>query len=381
MNPAPPWHVLQLITRADWGGAQRHVFDLATRIDPDRFRVTVACAPDGLLVDRLRGQGVAVVPMADLQREISPLQDRRTLATLSALIRSAEVDLVHCHSSKAGILGRLAARRAGIRSVFTAHGFAFAGTAAPLPARAAFLAAEWWAGRRWTDQLITVSEADRRLALAWRILPPERVRVVHNGIDPGPYETIAAPGGAGRPPVVGVVTRLVAGKGLPELLRAARLMLDAGEYRFIVAGDGPLRAALEQQARELGIAGHVSFLGFVADPVAILQQMDLCVLPSFKEGLPYGVLEAMAAGRPVVASAVGGLPEVIQDHENGRLVPRGNVRQLADALSWVAEPATLARLSIRARERIRTAFSVRQMVAAIQEVYERLLVPTAADEL
>lgn len=373
MGSRKPWHILQLVTRGDWGGAQRHVLDLATGLDPERFRVTVACAPDGPLVERLQEQGVTVVPVVELQRDVSPFQDRQALAAITRLIRDAGVDLIHCHSSKAGFLGRLAARRAGVRSVFTAHGFAFAGSAVSLPARAAYLGAEWWAGRWWTDRLITVSEADRRLALAWRVAPPSVVHLVHNGVRPERYAPIAPPALGPGAPVVGLMTRLVPGKGLSELLEAARLLLNQGPYRFVVGGEGPLRAALEEHARRLGIAEHVSFPGFVADDVAFLSQLDVSVLPSYKEGLPYTVLEAMAAGRPVVASCVGGIPEVITDGQNGRLVRPGDVAALARALAETVMPERLSTLSAAARETIRSRFSHAGMVRAIEQVYKSIL--------
>lgn len=367
-----PYRILQLITRADWGGAQRHLFDLATGLDPARFDVAVACAPDGALVDRLRDRGVTVIPMDAFQREVSPGQDASALGAVLELIRSLKTDLVHSHSSKAGFLGRLAARRAGVPAVFTAHGFAFGGQAVSLPVRAAYLAAEWWAGRFWSDRIITVSEADRRLAHNWRLAPPDKVVTVHNGIDPAPYEAIPDPGPTGRPPVVGVISRLVAGKGLEDLLAAAGLLLKRGEYRFVLAGDGPLRPALQQRARELGIAGQVSFPGFV-DPVAALREIGVFVLPSYKEGLPYNVLEALAAGRPVVATAVGGLPEMIDDGQNGRLVAVGDVTGLAGAIESLAHYPRLPELSAAARRTVRERFHLQQMTDRTAALYEEVL--------
>jgi glycosyltransferase involved in cell wall biosynthesis len=367
-----PYRILQLITRADWGGAQRHVFDLSTRLDPARFEVAVACSPDGVLVDRLRERGITVIPMPAFQREISFGQDFRALDAVCRVIESVKADLVHCHSSKAGFLGRLAARKTGVPAVFTAHGFAFGGQAASLPVRAVYLAAEWWAGRAWSDRIITVSEADRQLALTWRIAPPQRIVTVHNGIDPTRYAAIPDPQPTGRPPVVGVITRMVAGKGLEDLLAACERLLSRGEYRFVLAGDGPLKPVLEQRARQRGIAQHIDFPGFV-DPKVAMQEIDVFVLPSYKEGLPYNVLEAMAAGRPVVATAVGGLPEIITDGVNGRLVKVGDVTALAEAIEETARPPRLSELAAAARRTVQERFHVSQMTARIAQLYGEIL--------
>lgn len=367
-----PYRILQLITRADWGGAQRHLFDLATGLDPSRFQVTVACAPDGILVDRLREGGVEVIRLDSFQREFSPLKDGQALSAVLEVIRLVRADLVHSHSSKAGFLGRLAARRAGAKAVFTAHGFAFGGGAASLPARAAYLAAEWGAGRLWSDRIITVSEADRRLALTWRIAPPHRVVRIHNGIDPTDYKAIPDPDPGGRPPVIGVISRLVAGKGLEDLLVAASLLLKRGDYRFVLAGDGPLMPALQQRAQELGIARQVAFPGFV-DPAVALRAIDLFVLPSYKEGLPYNVLEALAAGRPVVATAVGGLPELILDGQNGRLVPVGDIRALAEAMEGLARDPRFSQFAASARRTVLERFHLRQMIDRTAALYDDVL--------
>jgi glycosyltransferase involved in cell wall biosynthesis len=361
-----------VVTRADWGGAQRHVFDLATKIDPTRFRVTVACSPDGPLVQRLSEAGVAVRSLTMLRREISPWHDLMAVRALTDLVRETEADLVHAHSSKAGILGRLAARRAKVPAFFTAHGFAFAGSRTPMAFRILYLISEWWAGRRWTDRLITVSASDRRLALAWRIAKPERVALVYNGINHHRFAAVPPPT-AGPIPVIGVLTRLVPGKGLDDLLQAAQLLLTTGPYRFVIGGDGPLLERLKLRAQSLGIAEQVEFLGFVTDEVAFLRQIDVYVLPSYKEGLPYGVLEAIAAGRPVVATAVGGLPEVVTDGVNGRLVVPGNVSALANALREVTEERQLRHMSENARQLVTARFTLDRMIRQVEQLYMNAL--------
>lgn len=368
-----PKRILQLITRADWGGAQRHLFDLATRLDPARFTVVVGCAPDGPLVDRLRTHNVPVIPIPEFRRDISPLDDIRALRILERIIVESRADLVHCHSSKAGFLGRLAARRAGVPSVFTAHGFAFGGRASGILSRLAYFSAEWLAGRFWSDAIITVSEADRQQALRWGVGRAQRLFAIHNGIDPIPFERIPDPNPVGRPPVIGTISRLVPGKGLEDLLEAAALLRQRGEYRFVIGGEGPLRRTLEERVRVLGLRNYVEFPGFIPEPAELLKRIDVFTLPSYKEGLPYNVLEALAAGRPVVATVVGGLPEIITDRENGRLVAVRDVGGLAAALREMAVGVGSWFRPERARAAVRERFHVGLMTSQVEQLYVRLL--------
>lgn len=369
----PPYKILQLITRADWGGAQRHVFDLATRINSGQFRVTVACAPDGILVHRLRSLGVEVLPVRSFQREIAPIQDVAAVREVAELIRLTGAHLVHAHSSKAGLLGRIAARWCDVPVVYTAHGFAFGGRASPLVSRVGYLGAEWLAGHLWTDRILTVSEADYRLAVAYRLAPAHRVHVIHNGIDPEPFARIPLRDSREDLPVVGTISRLVPGKGLEELLRAAQTVLRHRPVRVMIAGDGPLEAPMKLLAEELGIAQHVRFVGFVEHPASFLREVDLFALPSYKEGLPYTVLEALAAGRPVVASDVGGLPEIITEGVNGRLVPAGNVTLLAQAIRQLLDLPDLKDPSLQARRSVNERFHIDTMISRIQAVYLTLV--------
>ncbi|HYF94806.1 MAG TPA: glycosyltransferase family 4 protein [Symbiobacteriaceae bacterium] len=364
--------ILQLITRADWGGAQRHVFDLATSLDRDRFEIIVACAPDGALVERLEAKHIQVIPIPSFQRGISLFRDFRARSEVCNLIHMVRPSIVHSHSSKAGIFGRWVAHEMGIPALYTAHGFAFGGGAASFPARAVYLATERLAGRFWTTCIITVSEADRRLALQRRIASADQVVTVHNGIDCTPYAEIPLPSLAGRELVVGVISRLVPGKGLVDLIEAAAVVLGHRSCRFVIAGEGPLRPKLEARARALRIHDRILFPGFV-EPTAALKGIDIFVLPSLKEGLPYNILEAMAAGRPVIATPVGGIPEVIADGQNGRLVPVGNVRALADAIGDLALQHRLMQMGSLARRTVQERFNKVKMVGEIASIYERVL--------
>lgn len=411
--------VLLVITSSDLGGAQQHVLSLvrggqaASGVGQDkgrgpgedtvrrddsgdstsarfRFRFAVMCSPGGWLVDELRGAGVPTIECPWLRKKISPWGDLRALLAIVREIKRGGYHLVHAHSSKAGVLARAAAWICGIPSVFTAHGFVFNNAAMSPWKRAAYAAVERLAARFCT-RVITVSEADREAALRYGVARPEQVEVVYNGV-PNPDEVPQVAYQSDGPreqyqyedprvpyqdegPVVTTVTRLVPDKDLETFLRAARLVLrQYPTVRFLVVGDGPLRHELENAAQVMGIAGRVLFTGVRRDIPEILARSDFFAMSSVKEGLPMALLEAMAAGKPVVATEVGGIPEVIREAETGFLVPPGRPELLAAAIIRVISNRESARrMGGRAREMVRSRFTLRIMIQKTLSVYERAL--------
>ena len=226
------------------------------------------------------------------------------------------------------------------------------------------------------DRVISVSEHDRQSGVEAGLLPPDRTASIPNGIAVGP----AAQGSrltqrSADAAEVLIVGRLVPQKGIPVLLEAARTVLRSHpRARFTLAGDGPLRLELEAQAKRLGISQQVRFLGTVRDTPELLARCDLFVLPSLWEGMPLSLLEAMAAGRPAVATAVSGSAELILDEETGLLVPPGDAAALAAAMARLLEdPATAEAMGTRARDRVRREFSLERMVESTHTLYCNLL--------
>lgn len=387
--------ILYVVTLSEWGGAQRYVHDLAVRLRGE-FEVAVACAPGGPLVHRLRAAGVAVHEIPALVRSIRPLTDLRALWQLYRLMRRLKPDIVHCNSSKAGVLGRLAALLAGVPvRLFTAHGWAFT-EGRPFRQRWLLARVEGLAALASTH-IICVSEHDRELALRFRVAGPERLTVIHNGVDPAPFRAMPARRG-GRPFTVVMTARLAPPKDPLCLLEAfARLRNGDGlpAMRLVFVGDGPLRQRLEEAATALGLrvlrrdapaaeAGlgdggavpEVVFTGErpMEDVAVILAEADAFVLASRWEGLPISVIEAMMAGLPVVASRVGGLPELVADGVTGYLVPPGDAGALAAALAKLAgDPAAAARMGQAGRRRALAAFTAERMVAGTRSLYQMLL--------
>lgn len=360
--------ILYLITRAEPGGAQVHVLELL-RAFRDRAELHLGVGEDwdGFLIQEAGKLGVAVHVVPDLLRPLHPLRDLRALWEVVGLLRRVRPHLVHAHTSKAGFLGRLAARAVGIRSLFTAHGWAFA-EGVPEGQRRLALLLERWAGR-WGDGVIAVSEADRALALRYGVLPPEKVVVVHNGVPDTPYR--ANP--RGEPPRMVMVARFAPPKDHALLLRALH-RLKGLPWTLDLVGDGPLLEKVKALAGNLGLADRVRFLGARRDVDRVLAEAQVFVLASRWEGLPLSVLEAMRAGLPVVATEVGGVGEAVVEGVTGFLVPRGDEEALSQKLRLLLQDPRLREQMGRAgRKRYEEAFTLEETVRATWDVYRELL--------
>lgn len=354
-----------MITRGEAGGAQVHLVELVRGLH-EQVRFDVIVGEDGYLGEALAPLGVPVHLLPDLQREISPREDRVALARLRALLRELRPDLVHTHSTKAGLLGRLAARLEGIPAVHTAHAWSFSdGIAARRKAFAVPL--EALAGLV-TERFIVVSAADEEVARRWHVARARQVTVVHNGVADVPHR--ADPAG-GDPPVIVMVARLADPKDPGLLLRALAGVSEPWRLRLV--GDGPDRAAVEAEVARLGLGDRVELLGARLDVAEQLAGAQVAALVSRQEGFPLVVLEAMRAGLPVVASDVGGIREAVEDGRTGRLVPRGDEAALREALrALLGDAALRRRWGAAGRERYERQFTSEHMVAGTRAVYAQL---------
>ncbi len=336
--------------------------DLVDGLDAAAWEVHVACPPASTLWAALQGrEEVRLHPLGPSRRP-SP-GDAASLARLVPLIRQA--DVVHVHSAKAGFLGRLAAALAGRtrRCVYTPHAWSFwaaSGAEAALYLRLERLAARWCAA------IVAVSAAEREAGLEAGVGRPEQYRVIPNGVDLARF-------GVPRAPVRGRVLFLgrLAPQKRPDLALAALGQLARTDAELVFASDGPDRVALERSARELGVADRVQFLGYRDDVPELLAGAACVLLTSDYEGLPLTVLEAMAAGVPVVATRVGGVEEALGD--TGMVVERGDAGGIAAALARVlGDEGEAARLGEAGRRRARERFSRERMVAETVALYEEL---------
>lgn len=374
--------LLFLITSSDGGGAQKHLYELAELLDKREYIIEVACAPGGPLIKLLSKLGIKIFLIPTLRNAINPVRDLLAFAKIYHLIKERRYDVVHCHSTKAGILGRIAARLAWVPAIiFTAHGFAFRESMF-LPKKLLLILMEKIAAAC-CHRIITVSEYDRKDALKLRLKNPSEIVTIHNGIDVDSFKNLDLKEGERireklgidkECTIIGTVANFYANKGYPYLLQAAKLVMEKNDrVRFIAVGDGPLRKEMSRMAQSLGLNRKFIFAGYQSQPLSFLSIMDIFVLSSIKEGLPFSVLEAMALSKPVIATTVGGIPEIVEDYKTGILVKPSDPPSLAEAILTVIRDGPLReRLARNGREKV-DDFNLHLIVEKIDHLYETLL--------
>jgi glycosyltransferase involved in cell wall biosynthesis len=343
------------------------------------FEVDVL-ATDPHFREMIREEGLGLVDLDVIRREIRPLWDFRGLQRLTAFLARSRYDLVHTHTTKPGIVGTLAARRAGIPAVMhTVHLFPFHEETGRLTTTA-YVGAERLAAR-WCDRIVTVSEYQRDWALRVGIGKPEQVIAIPNGVPAeralptrSPAE-VRAELGLGEAFMILSTGRLAEQKGLEYLIRAAALLRDdLPAATIVLAGDGPLRKQLSKLVSDLGLVDTVSFVGLRSDVGDLLAATDLVVLPSLWEGLSISLLEAMAAGKPVVTTTIGSNREVTNDGETAVLVPPKDPESLAAVIrSLASDGERLEELGRRGKAAQLERYTLQRMLDSYLDEYDRLL--------
>lgn len=361
--------VLHIINTAEIGGGGEHLVQLTAALRPRGVESDVVVGRDGPATQRLRAAGVPVTVVGPLG-VAAPVR-------LARVMRSVRPDLLHLHGSRAGFAGAMAAAVIGMRPViYTAHAFSFK-RRLPRPVVYLFgLAERLTCGT--SARVVCLTEGDRRAAAA-RGISTGHFTVIPNGIDVQRFATASHCreefGFAPTTPVVGLIARLVPDKDPVAFVRVAYAVaaMDPA-VRFLLVGDGPLRSEVERSVREMNLQSRIRMTGFRHDVAELLATMDLVVVTSRWEGLPLVVLEAMAASRPVVASHLPGVAEVVIDRETGLLVPPQDPRRLAEAVTALLhDPNRRIVMGQRARARVEREFSVERMIAATVDVYRDAL--------
>jgi glycosyltransferase involved in cell wall biosynthesis len=359
------------------GGVAENVLQLALRLARHGWQPEVAGPPRAMPYERLDAAGVPVHRLPFVRGLRSPRQEARVLRALTRMLRAGRFDVVHAHSAKAGVLGRLAARRAGVPAVYSPHCFPFVGPVSRAR-RTLGAAAERRLGRH-TARVVCACEAERRRALERRVAAPERLERVYYGVEPcpdglEPDARLAALREGG--PLVGAVTVLRPQKRLDRLIDAApRILAEVPEARVAIVGDGPLRGELERRAAAHGLDRNerFAFVPFTPPSARYLRALDVFVLPSAWEAMPIGALEALACGVPQVATDVEGIGEAVDHGRTGLLLP-ADASGLAGAVAELLSDESRRRaMSEASRARQRDRFDADRMVAETAAVYARAL--------
>jgi glycosyltransferase involved in cell wall biosynthesis len=382
--------VLRVIARLNVGGPALHVAYLTAGLAERGFDTILVAGTlargEASMESAAERRGVRIETIEDLHREIAPLRDVRAIARLARLIRRERPAILHTHTAKAGAVGRMAALLAGDARppiiVHTFHGHVLRGYFGPVKTFG-FRQLERLLARV-TTQLIAVSPEVRDDLVRLGVAPESKFAVVRLGIELD--ERVGNDDAArlktrrvlGIPPeafVVGWFGRMTGVKRTPDVVRAFRGVVDVGvDGRLLLVGDGPERESLERLAHDVGVMRRCLFLGYQEEVGRYYDAIDALVLPSGNEGTPVSVIEALAAGRPVVATRVGGTPDVVRDGTDGFLVELGDVESLAARLTELAaDPEQRSRMGATGRQHVRERYSVGRLVDDTEELYRRLL--------
>ena len=382
MRTTAPPKIVRVITRMNIGGPARHVTILSTRSEPEFATVLLTGDPgerEGSLLEEAERAGAHIVRVPNLRRPLAPLSDLLAFFWLFRYLRRERPAIVATHTAKAGSLGRFAAALAGVPViVHTFHGHVLDGYFGRMTT-SIFLFVERQLGRV-TSQFIAISpeiasDLDRlaigrgktvivRLGLELDHLAEGRPGILR--------QDLAIPAGA---PVVGIVGRLVPIKAHDLFLAAAeRLSKSSSDLHFAIVGDGELWEQLHHDVEAAGLSGRVHFAGWRGDLADVYRDLDVVVCCSRNEGTPVSVIEACAAGRPVVGTPVGGMTDIISEGVNGLLVPSGDAEALADAIAaLIADPTRRQSMGVAGRRMVLERYGADRMVTELKQIYNALL--------
>ena len=370
----PAKTVLYIITKSVWGGAQKYVYDLASNLPRDRFNVIVAGGGQGAMAQKLKATDVNYLPIKSFQRNINFFKDFIAFFEILFMLFKTKPDIIHISSSKAGGVVGIAGFIycfAG-RAVLTVHGWAF------LEQRP-----KWqnWLIKLFSkltclfyDKIICVSENDYKMGLKYKIAPARKMFVIHNGIDPDSISFVPREESQKKllsktsPLVVGVVAEWTKNKGLFYFLEAVKNK--NCDVVLIGSGENPDKEKIYGFIKKFNLK-NIYLHEFIPDAASYLKALDVFVLPSTKEGLPYTILEAGLAKLSVIATSVGGIPEIIQNEKTGLLVPPADSTALTNAIKKLADNQALReKLGINLQQKITQEFTLSKMLSATIAAYE-----------
>ncbi len=371
MNPTlKKMKIIYGITKSNFGGAQHYVLDLASEMKKKKCDVVVLCGGNGVLIRKLRKEEVEVISLDNLHRDISIFREISSFLQILRVLRDERPDVFHINSSKMGGLGALAARIVGVRKIiFTSHGWAF-NEPRPVWQKASikFMA---WLTIMLAHKTICISSRTKNDVGKWPFIK-NKLTVIHNGItDFTIQKRTVVTQQCDRSVTVGVIAELHRIKGLDILLSAWGKFTKNHKGKLIIYGEGEEKQNLENMVRILDISDSVFLKGYVDDVRSRLFDFDIFCIPSRSEGLPYVILEAGLAELPIIATSVGGIPEIIENGINGILIPTENVEMLFSTLILLAENEDLRkRLGTSLKVSIQKNFSIKNMIEKTLTLYQ-----------
>lgn len=379
-----PLKILHIITRLDKGGSADVVLGLVKGLKERGEDVSIVVGktmdPHTDLSAYVERTGIGIISIPFLRRDVNPFLDMLALLQLFFIIRRERPDILHTHTSKAGFLGRLAGRVAGAKViVHTPHGHILYGYYGRILTRL-FLYLEGLASYL-SDRVITLTDNEAQEYVKWGVTKMEKLVTIPCGIELERFSSLTEGnkikrgfGIPGDTPLVGWVGRLEPVKGCGYFLRACAIIKNAVPgVRFLIVGDGPLMGDMKVLAEGLGLKGDVIFAGFREDIPEIISSIDLLVHTPLNEGLGRVLLEAMAGGKPIVVTRVGGVPEVVEDGVNGLLIPSGDVEAIAEASIRILKDNALgSRLGEAGKKKV-AEFGMDRMVEATHRLYKTMI--------
>ncbi|MDD5051032.1 MAG: glycosyltransferase [Candidatus Pacebacteria bacterium] len=371
--------ILFVITKSNWGGAQRYVYDLATNLPKETYEPFVIFGGRGILANTLEKAGIQTLSLPQLGRDPNTIQDIRVFFALLTLFKKERPNIVHLNSSKIGAIGALAARFSGVKNIiFTAHGFAFNEDRSEI-ARLIIKGITWFT-LLLSTKVITLSDREEKQAKNFPGVAKKVVKI-KNGIELPHFlsktearETLSTrlgqtPDFLAKKHIVGTIAELTANKGL---IYAVEAMQNIEEYVFVIIGEGEDREKLTTYMKEKNLGSKVYLLGFIENASTLAKAFDIFLLSSLKEGLPYALLEVGGAGIPILTTAVGGIPTIIEDQKNGMLIKPKSAREIELGLKFlITHKEERKSLGEKIREDIAEKFNLKQMLEATFILYKR----------
>ncbi|MDD5068461.1 MAG: glycosyltransferase [Candidatus Pacebacteria bacterium] len=369
--------ILFVITKSNWGGAQRYVYDLATNLPQQEFEPLVVFGGRGILASSLEKTGIKTLSLSKLERDPKLINDTKVFFELLRLFKKERPEIIHLNSSKIGAVGALAGRIAGIKNIiFTAHGFAFNEERSGI-SRFAIKCVTWLTLLLCT-KVITLSDREEKQAKAFPGIK-DKVTKIPNGIQLPHFlpkaesrERLAvhqglAPDFFAKQHIIGMIAELTPNKGLLYTIEALEKI---EEYVLLIIGDGEDREKLTKYIQEKNLGSKVFLLGFIQNAATFAKAFDIFLLSSLKEGLPYVLLEVGGAGVPVLTTAVGGIPTIIDDQKNGMLIKPKSAREIELGLKFlIAHKEERKMFGEKLRQDVAEKFNLEQMLQKTFEIY------------